>query len=64
MNLADIKQKKTTGDLQITGNMVGITADNARQALRRVDSKHHAAVCSALTKIITAREQLLNEKHS
>ncbi|MDB5131793.1 MAG: hypothetical protein JWR02_1542 [Mucilaginibacter sp.] len=61
MDLTEIKQKKMHGDYEVASQMVGITKDNARHALRRVDSKHHLAVCKALTMIITHRDKLINK---
>jgi hypothetical protein len=60
MELAEIIEKKQDGDLKLAANMVNITADNARQALKRVKSKNHQSVKNALELIITNRESLIN----
>jgi hypothetical protein len=59
MELAEIKEKKQDGDMKLAANMVNITNANARQALKRPESKHHQAVVNALELIITNREALI-----
>jgi hypothetical protein len=62
MNLAEIKEKKRSGDLVTASEIVGITPANIRQALQRENSKHHDAACAALGKVIKTREELLTTK--
>jgi len=61
MELAEIITKKRDGDMQTAAEIVGITPANARQALKRPDSKHHKAVVSALETLIITRDILIQQ---
>lgn len=61
MNIDEIKSKLSYGDMRLAGQMIGISRDNAKVALKREGSKYHQAVKDALEKIISAREELLKD---
>jgi hypothetical protein len=50
------------GDFVIVGEALGISAENARRAFERKESKYHARVLDVLEKIIEYRRTVINEK--
>lgn len=62
MELKQIKEKKVRGDNVLAAKMLGISADNVYQALKRPGSKHHDAACKAMIRIINNREELLTNE--
>lgn len=58
MKVNEIIKKKSTGDLKIAAQIIGIDAGNARVALRRPGSKYHNKVLTVLSNLIHHRESL------
>lgn len=61
MEVDKIKEKMKPGDLDTAANVVGISANNASQVLKRPKSKHFNALVEVLTKVISMREMIISE---
>lgn len=59
MEIEEIKTKMQDGDMKTAASAIGISRENASQALRRLNSKYHDAIKNMLEKVITMRETLI-----
>lgn len=61
-NITEIKERSIRGDIKLAAKLIGISPQNARWALKRVGSKYHDALLTALDKVITSRENLIKNR--
>lgn len=60
LDINQIKQKKASGDYLVVSKILNLSTDIVRASFNRAYSKNHNAVLDALSKVITARENLIN----